>query len=308
VQSKSTETEPSSQSTASEIRTPNVSDGFNPSPERERRVSAETSVPPAQSQTAEGAPTSTSNTSTAPRDERSDVAQSTRDERSDVAQTNGDERSNVTPSEGEQRSDLANSSPGSASAPPPPPAKPRETLLTDAFLAAAFLHKHEPRQAFERLLKHHMGAYAPATPQEELLTLRITQKSWILRRLDTFERVIADSAVTKVRENHPNAAPAACIAMTFLTRNDTEETSFYNRIAQQRKDHEAALDRLEAKLQTLQQRREACADHRDAQAYRSSAARKHQFTVQSIPWPVRPTPAPALPASASFLKPMEMAV
>jgi hypothetical protein len=45
--------------------------------------------------------------------------------------------------------------------------------------------------------------------------------------------------------------------MTFLTRNDTEETSFYNRIAQQRKDHEAALDRLEAKLQTLQQRREA---------------------------------------------------
>jgi hypothetical protein len=52
--------------------------------------------------------------------------------------------------------------------------------------------------------------------------------------------------------------------MTFLTRNDTEETSFYNRIAQQRKDHEAALDRLEAKLQTLQQRREAKQDRHEA--------------------------------------------
>jgi hypothetical protein len=52
--------------------------------------------------------------------------------------------------------------------------------------------------------------------------------------------------------------------MTFLTRNDTEETSFYNRIAQQRKDQEAALDRLESKLQTLQHRREARQDRRES--------------------------------------------
>jgi hypothetical protein len=137
-------------------------------------------------------------------------------------------------------------------------------VLTDQFLSATFLHKHEPREAFERLLRNQLRAYAPATPQEEILTLRITQKSWILRRLDTFDRVIADSAVTKVREKHPNAAPAACIAMTFLTRNDTEETSFYNRIAQQRADQEAALDRLESKLQTLQDRREAKQDRHEA--------------------------------------------
>jgi hypothetical protein len=199
------------------------------------------------------------------------------DEQSDVAKTNGDEQSDVAP---------------------PPPAKPRETLLTDAFLAATFLHKHEPHQAFERLLKHHMGAYAPATPQEELLTFRITQKSWILRRLDTFDRVIADSAVTKVREQHPNAAPAACIAMTFLTRNDTEETSFYARIANQRKDHEAALDRLETKLQTLQTRREARQDRHHAREDRhASAARKHQSTVQSIPLTFHPTPNSTLRAT-----------
>jgi septal ring factor EnvC (AmiA/AmiB activator) len=143
-----------------------------------------------------------------------------------------------------------------------------------------------------------MGAYAPATPQEELLTFRITQKSWILRRLDTFERVIADSAVTKVREQHPNAAPAACIAMTFLTRNDTEETSFYNRIAQQRKDHEATLDRLESKLQTLQHRREARADrHQARDDRRQAAAPKRQTSIDATPSPFHQAPTPTLRAT-----------
>ena len=182
-----------------------------------------------------------------------------------------DKRSDVAPTPGEQRSDLANTTPAPENqttdpspAPPAPPQKPRkpETLLADAYLNATFLHKHESREAFERLLKHQLRAYAPATPQEELLTFRITQKSWILRRLDTFDRVIADSAVTKIREKHPNAAPAACIAMTYLTRNDTEETRFHDRIAQQRKDQEAALDRLEAKLQTLQHRRQSREDRK----------------------------------------------
>jgi hypothetical protein len=145
-------------------------------------------------------------------------------------------------------------------APPPPKPRKRETVLTDQFLAATFLHKHEPREAFERLLRNQLRAYAPATPQEEILTLRITQKSWILRRLDTFDRVVADSAVTKVREKHPNAAPAACVAMMFLTRNDTEETRFHDRIAKLRREHEAMHDRLESKLHTLQERRLARED------------------------------------------------
>jgi hypothetical protein len=232
VQSKTTE---STQSAASEIRTPNVSDGLPPSPERERRVPAESPILPAPIPTAEGAPSSTSNNNTASSDERSDVAS--------------------TP--GEQRSDLANKTPEAGSRKP-------EAVLSQQWLSATFLHKHEPRAAFETLLKHHMGAYAPATPQEELLTFRITQKSWILRRLDTLDRVIADSAVTKIRDKHPNAAPAACIAMTYLTRGDTEETRFHERIAAQRKDHEAALDRLEAKLQTLQARRESREHRREA--------------------------------------------
>jgi hypothetical protein len=150
---------------------------------------------------------------------------------------------------------------------------------------ATFLHKHEPREAFERLLKHQLRAYAPATPQEELLTFRITQKSWILRRLDTLDRVIADSAVTKVRDKHPNAAPAACIAMTYLTRGDTEETRFHERIAAQRKNHEAALDRLEAKLQTLQQRREAREDRH------ASTSPRRQTPIPATALPFHPAPA-----------------
>jgi hypothetical protein len=227
----------------SEIRTPNVSDGFTPSPERERRV-------------------------------------------------------------------------------PAPPQKPRkpETILADAWLNATFLHKHEPREAFERLLKHQLRAYAPATPQEELLTFRITQKSWILRRLDTLDRVIADSAVTKVqaqyrgqRSDPANAspgpgsrtpdpafvpAPAACIAMTYLTRGDTEETRFFERIAAQRKDHEAALDRLEAKLQTLQHRREAREDRRQAREDRhQSAAPRRPTSIPATALPFHPNPAPTLRAT-----------
>jgi hypothetical protein len=154
-----------------------------------------------------------------------------------------------------------------AAAPPPPKPRRRETVLTDQFLSATFLHKHEPREAFERLLRNQMRAYAPATPQEELLAFRVTQKAWVLRRLDTFDRVIADSAVTKVRDKHPNAAPAACIAMTYLTRGDTEETRFHERIAKLRREHEAMHDRLESKLHTLQERRIAREDrHRGGPA------------------------------------------
>jgi hypothetical protein len=178
---------------------------------------------------------------------------------------------------GDVRSDVPHSSPdpdpaaasSDAAAPPPLPPKPRkrETVLTDQFLSATFLHKHEPREAFERLLRNQLRAYAPATPQEELLAFRVTQKSWVLRRLDTFDRVIADSAVTKVRDKHPNAAPAACIAMTYLTRGDTEETRFHERIAKLRREHEAMHDRLESKLHTMQERRIAREDrHRGGPA------------------------------------------
>jgi hypothetical protein len=193
-------------------------------------------------------------------------------------------------------------------------------MLADAYLNATFLHKHEPRETFERLLKHRFRAYAPATPQEELLTFRITQKSWILRRLDTLDRVIADSAVTKVQAQYrgqrsdpansspgPGSrtpdpafvpAPAACIAMTYLTRGDTEETRFFERIAQQRKDQEAALDRLEAKLQTLQHHREARQDRREAhEDRRTSAAPRRQTSIDSTPSPFRQTPTPTLRAS-----------
>jgi ferric-dicitrate binding protein FerR (iron transport regulator) len=77
--------------------------------------------------------------------------------------------------------------------------------------------------------------------------------------------------------------------MTYLTRNDTEETRFFERIAQQRKDHEAALDRLESKLQTLQQRREAREDRREAR--HAATAPRRQTPIPATAFPFQPAPA-----------------
>ncbi|MDZ7639065.1 MAG: hypothetical protein U5J83_12595 [Bryobacterales bacterium] len=132
---------------------------------------------------------------------------------------------------------------------------PPETVLSQHWLGKTFLHKHESPKAFERLLDNHIRAYQPATPPEELLVFRIAQKAWVLRRLETWERVIADSSVAKVRAKNPNAAAPACIAMALLERKDTAQTLFYERTAKLRKEYEDALDRLTAKLQILEDRR-----------------------------------------------------
>ncbi|MCC7341391.1 MAG: hypothetical protein IT170_09920 [Bryobacterales bacterium] len=131
-----------------------------------------------------------------------------------------------------------------------------EIQLSQTWLSAHFLHGHESPKAFETLLANHIHAHAPATPAEELLVFRVTQKAWLLRRLETWERVIADSRVTKVREQHPNAAAPACIALSLLEAKETSQTRFYQRTAKLREQHEAALDRLTSRLETLQLRRE----------------------------------------------------
>ena len=71
--------------------------------------------------------------------------------------------------------------------------------------------------------------------QPGLLVFRITQKSWLLRRVETWERVIADSRVAKIREKHPNAAAPACIAMSLLEVKESNQTRFYERTAKLRK-------------------------------------------------------------------------
>ena len=131
-----------------------------------------------------------------------------------------------------------------------------EAVLSQQWLGTYFLHQHESPKAFERLLANHIHAYAPANAPEELLVFRITQKSWLLRRVETWERVIADSRVAKIREKHPNAAAPACIAMSLLEVKESNQTRFYERTAKLRKQHEDALDRLESKLFAAQQRRE----------------------------------------------------
>lgn len=146
--------------------------------------------------------------------------------------------------------------------PRPAPTPGSAAALADAFLSPTFLYQHESRTAFVHLLEQHLRAYAPANPHEELLTFRITQKTWLLRRLDKLHRILADSAVTRVQAQHPNAAPAACIATLLLTTKETAETQFALRTAAQRQQHEAALHRLESQLETLQHRRQSRQDRR----------------------------------------------
>jgi hypothetical protein len=129
-------------------------------------------------------------------------------------------------------------------------------VLSQQWLGAHFLHQHESPKAFEKLLANHIGTYEPANAPEELLVFRITQKSWLLRRIETWERVIADSRVAKIRQEHPNAAAPACIAMSLLEVKESNQTRFYARTAKLRKEYEDALDRLESNLFTRQTRRE----------------------------------------------------
>ncbi|MCC6265510.1 MAG: hypothetical protein IT169_18200 [Bryobacterales bacterium] len=124
------------------------------------------------------------------------------------------------------------------------------TTLSQTWLSAHFLYGHESPKAFETLLANHIYAHAPATPAEELLVFRITQKAWLLRRLETWERVIADSRVAQIRQQHANAAAPACLALSLLEAKETSQTRFYERTAKLRQQHEAALDRLTAKLET----------------------------------------------------------
>ncbi len=157
---------------------------------------------------------------------------------------------NSTPEAGSRK-------PGAGSREPEAGSRKPEAVLSQQWLSTYFLHQHESPKAFEKLLANHIGTYEPANAPEELLVFRITQKSWLLRRIETWERVIADSRVAKIREKHPNAAAPACIAMSLLEVKESNQTRFYERTAKLRKEHEDALDRLTARLDTLQARRQS---------------------------------------------------
>ncbi|MCC7341614.1 MAG: hypothetical protein IT170_11060, partial [Bryobacterales bacterium] len=167
----------------------------------------------------------------------------------------------------------SSSAPAAPSAPSPttPTAPSPAATLSQTWLSAHFLQQHESPQRFEALVNTHIRAYQPSTPAEELLVFRITQKAWMLRRLETWERVIADSQVARVRQKHPNTAAPACLALSLLEAKETAQTRFQDRIAKLRQEHEAALDRLEAKFHQRQQHREA---------YRQQAQSHHTATIR----------------------------
>jgi hypothetical protein len=186
------------------------------------------------------------------------------------------------------------STPATTATPSPAPTPSPAATLADAFLSPTFLYQHESRAAFLHLLEQHLRAYAPANPHEELLTFRITQKAWLLRRLDKLDRILADSAVTRVQAQHPNAAPAACIATLLLTTKETAETQFALRTAAQRQQHEAALYRLESQLETLQRRRQ---DRQARQARQDRLGQSLSAPVQDITERLRSAAIPASPTT-----------
>ncbi len=171
-----------------------------------------------------------------------------------------------------------------ANATPEAGSREPEAVLSQQWLSNHFLHQHESPKAFEKLLANHLGTYQPATPPEELLVFRITQKSWLLRRVETWERVIADSRVAKIREKHPNAAAPACIAMSLLEVKESNQTRFYERTAKLRKEHEDALDRLTARLDNLQARRQS----NDLRAQRANPFPAHHPHIPFAPAGISP--------------------
>jgi uncharacterized protein YceH (UPF0502 family) len=195
------------------------------------------------------------------------------------------------------------STPATTATPSPAPTPSPAATLADAFLSPTFLYQHESRAAFLHLLEQHLRAYAPANPHEELLTFRITQKAWLLRRLDKLDRILADSAVTRVQAQHPNAAPAACIATLLLTTKETAETQFALRTATQRQQHEAALHRLESQLQTLQHRRQDRQDRHARQARENRQDRLHQSLSAPVPDITERLRSAAIPASPATTLP-----
>src|SRR5690606_18156812 len=104
----------------------------------------------------------------------------------------------------------------------------------------------------------------PATTAEELTVFRITQKHWILRRIETWERAVADASVSQVQTRHPAATPAGALALQFLQHNDTQQSLFFHRMSRLRIEHETALDRHPSHLEIKHHRRKQRDLHRDS--------------------------------------------
>ena len=145
-------------------------------------------------------------------------------------------------------------------------AAPGRTSLDTAFLSHYGVHQHESRHHFHRLFQQMVAGYQPATTAEELTVFRITQKHWILRRIETWERAVADASVSQVQTRHPAATPAGALALQFLQHNDTQQSLFFHRMSRLRIEHEKTLDRLTSHLEIKQHRRKQRDANREALA------------------------------------------
>ena len=118
--------------------------------------------------------------------------------------------------------------------------------LDAVFLNHYAVHRHERAEDFARLHAEMLKAYEPVTPREELAVLRITQKHWALRRVETFEMAISESIGVGLRQLYPEMNGHAAIALKFLSEEPTAEARFFERMCDYRNHHERSLERLDS--------------------------------------------------------------
>lgn len=146
----------------------------------------------------------------------------------------------------------------------PQPANSRLTNRTGEVLPLDFrfftrysILRHESPADFHRLMLELHASYEPVSPAEELAVVQLTQIYWLLRRADTMEAAVYDSAIKQVRETAGDAHPAAALASTMLGFEESETELFRRRIRTQRRDLEEQAERCTNRILRLKTYREA---------------------------------------------------
>ena len=129
----------------------------------------------------------------------------------------------------------------------------RALCLDTAFLARYTVLRHEKAEDFAHLLNEMTAIYEPQSKPEELQVLRISQAHWNLRRIETMEAAVLDSAVDEVRTDYPAAHPIAAIATRFLGEDPSTQAWFCDRMRAFRKVHDDYLERQENRLFKLKE-------------------------------------------------------
>lgn len=156
-------------------------------------------------------------------------------------------------------------------------AAPAHKALHPHFFAKYTILRQEKSKDFDRLLKALQESYEPATPVEDLAVLRLAQVFWRIRRVDTMEAAVYESHVEQVRDQLPNAHPAAVLAAEYLSPETPALERFRSRIQKQREDLEKQAGRISKQLSDLKKQRLA-------ESAKESRSREREQACTGTPW------------------------